>query len=319
MNIKSLLSQAGTKIARATGRTGLKIKKHSPEILFVAGIGTFVGTVILACHETLSAEEIIDHHNKQMEDIEKAKQIAEEFPEQYEYNNDIYERDKKIAMLKTVGRFVKLYAPSIALGGISITCLLTSRNILNKRYLGAVAAYNSLSTIFDTYRERVKNELGEEMDRHFRYNTVTSLENDGAPTKDPETGKKVQNKKIVESTKSSDIDISDVARVFDERNKNWEKEYQFNLTFLKGIQNYMNDILRTRGHVFLNEVYDALGFDMTSQGAVVGWLRDSETGDGFIDFGIFNRSNERGVRLLDGHENAFLLDFNHDGMIYDKI
>lgn len=77
----------------------------------------------------------------------------------------------------------------------------------------------------------------------------------------------------------------------------------------------MNDLLQVRGHVFLNEAYDALGLERSKEGAVVGWVLDYN-GDNFIDFGIYTKEN---ARFVNGDERAVLLDFNVDGVIFDKI
>jgi hypothetical protein len=107
------------------------------------------------------------------------------------------------------------------------------------------------------------------------------------------------------------------ARFFDELSTSWNREPEYNLVFLKCQQSYANDMLKTRGHVFLNEVYDSLGIERTKAGQVVGWVI-SEDGDNFIDFGLY--ANNGKVRdFINGREGAILLDFNVDGVIYDKI
>jgi hypothetical protein len=71
--------------------------------------------------------------------------------------------------------------------------------------------------------------------------------------------------------------------------------------------------------VFLNEVYRAIGADHTQAGSVVGWIL-SDTGDNYIDFGVFNGQDGDRIRdFVNGREGAVLLDFNVDGLIWDKI
>ena len=94
------------------------------------------------------------------------------------------------------------------------------------------------------------------------------------------------------------------------------KDNDYNMMFLRQQQNYFNDLLRVRKHVFLNEVYDALGIPRSQAGAVVGWMI-SEENDNFIDFGIFDGDKPRSRDFVNGYENSILLDFNVDGVIYN--
>lgn len=311
MKIKAL-AKISTKVSKVAGRTGLVVRKHSPEILLAAGIVGFVGTVILASKATLKAKEVLEAHEKQVEEIEEAKFVAEERPDEYDYDEDAYKIDCRVQNLKTAGNLLKLYAPAIALGGLSIACMITSRNITHKRYLAAVSAYNAVSEAFQAYRKRVVDEYGDKLDKHFRYGTVYSSQTE---TDTDENGKKVKKKIDVEETNLGKP--SDVAVFFDSTNRNWDQNPNFSMMFLRSQQNYLNDLLHTRGHVFLNEVYDALGFKHTQVGSIVGWI--DGLGDSYIDFGLYDKHEENVRRFVNGDENCILLDFNHDGVIWDKI
>lgn len=101
---------------------------------------------------------------------------------------------------------------------------------------------------------------------------------------------------------------------FDSNNARWEPTREYNELFLRSVMNHMNQLLQIRGHVFLNEVYDALELPRTSHGAVVGWLYQTvesvsdQTGDGYIDFDL---------KFLD--DGGIEIDFNVDGVIYDAL
>lgn len=308
------LSKVSTSAARFAGKAEFTIKKNSPEILLGAGIVGFVGTIVLACRATCRADEVLEFHRRKIKDIEDAKEIADADPEgEMSYDIEIYRQDKAIRYLKTTGNLAKLYAPTVAVGALSLACILTSRNIMQKRYLGVVAAYNGLSAAFEEYRKRVRDEYGEGLDKHFRYGTTY----EELPVYD-ENGKKTKEKEQVEKTETEMvIPNDDSCRFFDSSNPNWDKNPTFSMMWLRGQQNILNDILHTRGHVFLNEVYDALGFPHTPQGAVLGWI-DGE-GDNCIDFGLYDQNKENVRRFVNGVDNVIMLEFNHDGVIWDKI
>lgn len=308
------LAKISTSAARFAGKAEFTIKKNSPEILLGAGIVGFVGTVVLACRATCRADEVLEFHRRKIKDIEDAKEIADADPEgEMSYDIEIYRQDKAIRYLKTTGNLAKLYAPTVAVGALSLACILTSRNIMQKRYLGVVAAYNGLSAAFEEYRKRVRDEYGEGLDKHFRYGTTY----EELPVYD-ENGKKTKEKEQVEKTETEMVmPNDDSCRFFDSSNPNWDKNPTFSMMWLRGQQNILNDILHTRGHVFLNEVYDALGFPHTPQGAVLGWI-DGE-GDNCIDFGLYDQNKENVRRFVNGVDNVIMLEFNHDGVIWDKI
>lgn len=308
------LSKVSTSAAKFAGKTEFTIKKNSPEILLGAGIVGFVGTIVLACRATCRADEVLEFHRRKIKDINDAKEIADADPEgEMSYDIEIYRQDKAVRYLKTTGSLAKLYAPTIAVGTLSLACILTSRNIMQKRYLGVVAAYNGLSAAFEEYRKRVRDEYGDDLDKHFRYGTTY----DELPVYD-ENGKKTKEKERVEKTETGMvIPNDDSCRFFDSSNPNWDKNPTFSMMWLRGQQNILNDILHTRGHVFLNEVYDALGFPHTPQGAVLGWI-DGE-GDNCIDFGLYDPNKESVRRFVNGVDNVIMLEFNHDGVIWDKI
>ena len=308
------LSKVSTSAAKFAGKAEFTIKKNSPEILLGAGIVGFVGTIVLACRATCRADEVLEFHRRKIKDINDAKEIADADPEgEMSYDVEIYRQDKAIRYLKTTGSLAKLYAPTVAVGTLSLACILTSRNIMQKRYLGVVAAYNGLSAAFEGYRKRVRDEYGEDLDKHFRYGTTY----DELPVYD-ENGKKTKEKEKVEKIETEmAIPNDDTCRFFDSSNPNWDKNPTFSMMWLRGQQNILNDILHTRGHVFLNEVYDALGFPHTPQGAVLGWI-DGE-GDNYIDFGLYDPNKESVRRFVNGDDNVIMLEFNHDGVIWDKI
>lgn len=134
--------------------------------------------------------------------------------------------------------------------------------------------------------------------------------------------KKLFNLKLEEEYLDNRIDktenFSQYAKIFDDSCIGWTKDSEYNMHFLKSLQDYCNDKLKSKGHLFLNEVYDILGFPRTKAGAVVGWVYDEKNpiGDNFVDFGLFDESNND---FINGFKNTAILDFNVDGDILNYI
>lgn len=277
------------------GRQILKLQKASPKLLFVGGIVGVVGTTVLACKATLKLEDVLDETQKNL-DIAKSLEHSD-------YSEQDRVKDKTYIYIRSGVAIGKLYAPAIALGTLSICALAGSHNILTKRNVALTSAYAAVEKSFAEYRKRVEDELGPDREREVRYDVKEEKSKD-------ESGKNV--------TVKRPGDPSQYARFFDEYSTSWSRTPEYNFLFLRCQQNYANDKLLSRGHIFLNEVYDMLGIERTKAGAVVGWVVSPE-GDNFIDFGIFDGDNPKARDFVNGREGSVLLDFNVDGVIYDKI
>lgn len=287
-----------TKIA---GRTGLKLQKHSPEILMAAGItGIVVGTV-MACRATRKLDNVIDEQHDE-------KIYVEDLYSEGEIDYKEYQKNLAKIYVTTGLKIAKLYGPTVTLQIASIGCVLGAHGIIKKRNVGLMAAYKAVEQSFNDYRQKVIEEFGEEKDydlKHGIQHEKVKVDEDG--------------KKVTKTLNKADPNsISQYARFFDAASKEWHGIPEYDLMFLKSQQNYMNDLLHARGHVFLNEVYDALGLERSRAGAVVGWVLTKD-GDNYVDFGIFDGDRPRTRAFVNGTEENILLDFNVDGVIYDLI
>lgn len=290
------------KVAIKTFHQGwLLTKKFSPQILTGVGVVGVLTSGVLASKATLKLEPIV-------EEIKANVDVAKELKHTKtadEYSSTQYKKDVTTSYVRGALEVVKLYGPALSTATLSIVCLISAQGIMHKRNAALIAAYKSVEQTFSEYRKRVIEEFGEDKDRDFRagIRDVEEVGSDG----------KVKMVTHVDGNKESRY-----ARFFDELNPNWEKKPEYNMLFLKSVQNHMNDLLHVRGHVLLNDVYDRLGFDRTREGAVVGWLMGGE-GDNYIDFNIYDFQSGPKRAFVNGQESSILLDFNVDGIIYDRI
>lgn len=289
-------------VTRALGRGNLVMKKYSPEILLGVGVISIISGTVMACIATLKVESVLDDFAAKKDTINEAASY-----EMSEYPEADARQDMVIVHVQTAVKLAKLYAPAITLTTVGIACIIGSHGIMRKRNIALVASYTALEKAFDSYRGRVAEKFGEDEEFNIRHNI----------TKEKMTTEEVdENGKVKKVKKDATVingnSHSPYAKFFDEYNVNWRPNADFNMIFLRQQQQYANDMLLARGHVLLNDVYDDLGLDRTSAGAVVGWALGH--GDGYIDFGIYDS-----VDFVNGREASILLDFNVDGVMYDLI
>lgn len=302
-------------LTRTFNRTGLKIKKHSPEILLAAGIVGVVVSGVMACKATLKVNEILDESKQQIDTIHS---VAADPNMAEKYTAEDSKKDLAIVYTQTAVKMIKLYGPSVGLGVVSLGCMIGSNRILSKRNVALAAAYTAVDKSFKEYRGRVIERFGKQLDKELRYN-IKAKEIEEV-SKD-ENGHEAVKKEVVDVIEDDPNTYSPYAIVFDDGNEGWDPDPERTKFFLIQQQNWANERLKAKGHLFLNEVYDMLGARRTKAGAQVGWVYDEKNvvGDNYVDFGIFDTRRSKARDFVNGYEKVIILDFNVDGYILDLI
>lgn len=286
-------------VTLSVSRNLLKFKKDSPHIFFVAGVVGSVASTVLACRATLKLSETLDHIQEDVKSLNETRDVLEHNHNGLALTDEEYKKTASYIYASGGLQIAKLYAPAIIVGAASVTALTGSHVQLSRRNASLMAAYAVLQKAYEEYRERVRDELG--VDRESQLYRGIELDPSG------------ETKDLVHINDPNKL--SPYSKIFDEYSRHWEKDPELNRLFVQCQQNYFNHKLQAHGHVFLNEVYDALGIDRTKAGAVVGWILGGD-GDNFIDFGLYDPGT---TNFINGWERSIVLDFNVDGVIYDKI
>lgn len=284
-------------------------KKHAPEILVTAGAVSVGGGTVLACRATLKAKDILEEEVvTEIEVMEDGEPVV----------LGLSENEIKKAQIQKGIKVATSYLPAagLVIGGVSM--MIGAKSIEHRRLTAALGAYSSLQAAFDQYRERIAAEHGPEAD----FKALTGAANEtGFIFSEQEDGKKPKKEKIELVIRE---DEDPFHRIFDECNcpHSWRDNLEENRFFLECQQRALNDKLKYTGRVFLNDVYEALGFQYLPVGQFVGWVADDIEGskDGCIDFGIdYAYLREEVARAqAEGRnpEPSIWLNFNCDGEVW---
>lgn len=314
-----------TMATRAFHKAGFQLKKHSPEILVVTGVVGTVVSAVMACKATTKVNFVLEETKKKVdivhESVDKGETLG--YLENGEeglvpYSEEDGKKDLTIVYAHTGLKLVKLYAPAVILGAVSITSILTGHRILHKRNLALAAAYTAVDTGFKQYRGRVVERFGDKLDKELLYNI-----------KAKEVEETVVNEDGTETTVTKTVEVIDPNAAinspytvcFDETCTGWIRDAERNKFFLLRQQDHANELLRSKGRLFLNEVLDMIGAKRTRAGQAVGWVYDEQNpiGDNYVDFGIFNIASEASRNFVNGLEKSIWLTFNVDGDILSSL
>lgn len=313
---KKELVQSAT---RAFNKIGFKLQKRSPELLVVTGIVGVVVSTVMACKATTKASEIAEETKATLDEIHEAAETGMTKTGN-EYTPEDNKKDLTIAYVQMGVKYVKLYAPAVVMGAASIVCIFTSHRILKKRNLALAAAYTTLDKTFKDYRGRVAERFGEQVEKELRYN-VKAKEVEETVTDDKGKTKKVKTTKNIAVSDWDPSEYSMYARFFDETHPGWGKSAELSRFYLRAAQAQANDMLRARGHLFLNDVYELLHYPLVDYGQQVGWIYDLKNpmGDNYVDFGIFEIRKEMDAEFGLDYVEGFVLDFNVAGNILGEL
>jgi len=315
-------------IKRGFSMAGLFLRKYAPEILVGTGLAAGVGATVLAIVGTVKAPKVIESTKERLADIDTARSRIVTDEEDAEMGGEEpTERKIAIAIRKTyadaIFELLKLYGPTVLLTGASIGCILSAFKILKVREAALMSALAAIQTAYSRYREQVAAEYGHEKDLDIldrckelavdEMRRVAQGVEDGVIEIDPDA--------------PPNPVFSPYARWFEKYDASngtgateWTADKSYNHLFLTGAERNMNTILKYRGYLFLNDVYGALGMDLTPEGQLVGWLYQKDPkvkNDGYVTFGLDSRilrDDYHGRQATD-----YYLDFNPDGVIFDLI
>lgn len=282
------------------GKINHKAKQYQPELFMILGLGTMVAGSVIAVRNTYKKTSVRRlQHDIDMAEIEE--NVVNEKITEEEAKHEI----KKVSREYAVD-VVKYYAVPVTMEIAGITMVLASNHIMRKRVAGVTAAFTTVSTAFDAYRERVRERYGEDVERSIYLNE-----------KQVEIGEMDEKGKVKKKTITvADPDISSIGRYFTRKNDNWSESEAFLQDFWQMQASYLTDKLRgTKGYVLLNEIYNAYGFDEdTEAGITVGKVYEPH-GDNRIDV-VWKKT-----QLFDEFgnvEDAYYIDWPGLEIIYGK-
>lgn len=305
-----------TSAARALNKVGFQLKKHSPEILVVAGVVGTVASAVMACKATTKLHSVLDETKANIDMVHQGVEdgevitLVDGVETIVPYDENDAQKDLTIHYAKCGLNVAKLYAPAVILGAVSIASILSGHRILHKRNLALAAAYTAADTGFKKYRERVVERFGDKMDKELLYNLKSKEIEETVVNED---GTETTVKTTAEVAETNDI-LGPYAFCFDELSTLWTRDAERNKWTLLRQQDYANELLETRNVMSLNEVLEMVGLPRCRYGQTVGWVYDKSKVRQ-IDFGIFNIHTEANRNFVNGIEKSVWLNFNVEGDI----
>jgi len=299
-------------------KTGLKIAKHSPELLVGFGIVTVTAAAVYGVYVGLTgAEDILDEHNAILDNIHVAESDAT--VETIGMTKASLYRRTAIAFLKlfAIPGFIMITGNVMIIGGFVLKA---------KEAAEAVAALSGVTAAFAAYRANVVADQGEMKDLEYYYGKEFVADMDVA--NDPEAAddeRREAAKRIFEKIEDkSSLINSDWSFLFDERSNYYKDNNKDNRVFLISTEQYWNDMLQQRamksrvGWVMLNDILADLRLPKVAKGFNKGWTWDptEEPTPPRISFGLDDMNRQEWLDV----EPRFWLNFNvQPGTVSERL
>ena len=290
--------------------------KYSPEIFAGLGCVGLVAAGVIACKKTLKITEIKEKKKDILNQIDEMEKngLADE---NVEYTAEDAANDRRIVKVKTVLDYVKLYSIPVGIAIVSVGSIFWGHKILRKRNGALIAAYTAIDQSFKEYRKRVVGKFGSDVDRQLKFGTDIVEEKSKVKDEDGKTKTVTTKKEVI----NGPLRYSAYAIIYQDGCNGWSEDPEDSKEFLIRLEKIFTAKLRREGHLFLNDVYEALGVKKTKAGQIVGWIYKPEDPerDNYVSFNIFNNNSAASGRFVNGYEPNVIIDPNVDGPIIDLI
>ena len=157
-------------------------------------------------------------------------------------------KGEELTKLETLQTVAPAYIPTVAVAGTTIACVFGANVLSNRQQAALASAYTVLGQAYNTYRNKVRDVLGEESDKRVM----------GAIAEGHITDESVA--------------LSDGKMRFMEFNS--LQIFESTMEDVYKAEDYMNKTLNERGYVLLGEFYEALGTEnVIEDDYAVGWTK----------------------------------------------
>lgn len=306
------------KLNDITADVGAELYDKAPIIAISVGAAAVLGASVWACKKTLELPDILKEGKEEIENVKNTIPVCAEGP------NKEYKQALAKSYFNTGLKIVKLYRGPVIVGVLGLSSITAGTVEFQSRNAALTATVTSLETMYAKYRKNVIERYGEEVDKELRL----GLKRETVKEKvvDEKTGKKkTVEKEVLTMPDGNSFDVSPYARIWEHGAAKYfdDGSREYNMIYLKQCQENANRLLKEKGYLFLNEVYEMLGFPPTEAGQRVGWVYDKKhhvtdenyQNDNYVDFGITNVNCPGNKDFINGFIPYILLDFNVDGDI----
>ena len=323
MNLPVIFSKALTAAKSAFGKGWVFASKHAPEIMIGTGIAGFGATVWQTVKATNKTNDIFADKERRIELCNKQLDEANEFGDS-KYNIEDYDEDVRFINRHAKWRIVKAWTPVATLGAGSVIFVLGGYKILNGRYVATAAAYKILEAEYGRYRENAIDKYGEEADRELLYGVKAEQLEAARKERDDNDRTAKENKKKIRKKKPATAYSEIHSKIFDPHSERWQRYWTAELVmdFLGLTVKKLQDRLDLTGHLFENEINDALGLPRTPEGQVCGYIRTKENPFPKVDIGLEEMPESEVRRILGTYRNEDIyvkLHYNGMKLIYNMI
>ena len=315
------MKEFGSVVTEKVGMARLKVSKFSPEIFLGLGLATMAGAVISGIMAARNHDDIIASHNERLEEA-KAEVVVTENEEgktvETERSEKEIAKNVRKVYFDTGVKFVRNYALTGALMGVSAFFFCEMHNIQNGRIAGISGAYTGLQEYIKRYEENNIKLNGKESHNMCKY----GFKEVEVEEEDPDTGEVVKEKKKVPLNAEEFIQQKDWQTKFHDQfaefsrqtSAKYEGRASFDLMALENAEKHIQNLVASRGWAVVNEARIELGLEPTKEGMVEGWVKHCGPD---VSFGYKDSVNNRFLACFDNE--PVLLEFNIHGNVYDLL
>lgn len=224
------------------GRLLFGMKKNAPTILTSAGVAGVITTTILAVRATPKAISLIQEEKVWRVETKREDMTREEQASEIQLDALTY--------LKLLWR---PYLPALISGGLTITCIIGSHVISEKRATVLAGLVSSSEALLVKYQDKVIEQIGENKERALRDSIAEDDIRNAPPIKEH----------IQETKYGYDRDVFKDLRT--------GRYFWFDIERLRTVENDILSLLNHGERVTLNEFYDMLGLGGVEDGELLGW------------------------------------------------